>query len=163
MEKKERNKEARIRRLAEKEQKQQEKTAEKERKEQEKKQKKNTGDRQSKENKSPNVEKNVSLEEVVANSSFEDTDVDKFNVNDFVIVNYNEQLFPGKIIGSRYNDDEELEFEVSHMDKKGLNWVWPDKIDILWYTENEIVKKINEPELKNKRGLYVVQEISEFL
>lgn len=48
------------------------------------------------------------------------------------------------------------------MEKKGLNWIWPAKKDILSYSKGDILKTINKPETKNKRGLFVVTEMSNY-
>jgi hypothetical protein len=48
------------------------------------------------------------------------------------------------------------------MERKGINWLWPDKTDILIYEKSEILKKITAPISRNKRGLFVIEEISEF-
>lgn len=49
------------------------------------------------------------------------------------------------------------------MEKKGLNWIWPEKPDVLSYEKTEVLNKIREPEIRNKRGLFSVQELSDFV
>lgn len=85
-----------------------------------------------------------------------------FSVGDYILVRFNEQILPGKIINTR-NANEECEYEILHMEKRGLNWIWPEKNDILWYSAEELLRTIKKPELKNKRGLYCVDELSDFL
>lgn len=46
------------------------------------------------------------------------------------------------------------------MQPSGLNWKWPSPDDILWYDEKDIVQKIEEPKIVNKRGVYCVNEIT---
>lgn len=111
-------------------------------------------------------EKSSSNENIIENNeesekTLKDSNSQELSINDYVIVNYNEQPLPGKIIGISCKENGEFEYKVSHMEKNGLNWIWPKRFDILWYDRDEVLEKIKEPKIKNKRGLYCVPEISD--
>lgn len=38
-------------------------------------------------------------------------------------------------------------------------WKWPEKEDILFYPDEDIIETINHPELENIRGHYYVPDI----
>lgn len=50
--------------------------------------------------------------------------------------------------------------EVSSMVSAGIGaWKWPTDKDILYYFEDDIVCRIEEPKVKNNRGHYSVPEM----
>lgn len=67
-----------------------------------------------------------------------------YQLNDFVVAVYNGQHYPGKIIGIK-DENDYLQYEVTHMERRGINWFWPEKPDILFYEEKEILKKFLYP------------------
>jgi hypothetical protein len=73
---------------------------------------------------------------------------------DFVIVNYEEEYFPGTVIQIR-----DGEAYIKTMQMSGQNWKWPEKEDVIWYKDEEICTFINPPSLLNIRGIYAVPEI----
>jgi hypothetical protein len=76
----------------------------------------------------------------------------------FVIINYNENFYPGVI--ENFNEQGAT---VSAMMKthKG-NWKWPGQKDELFYSWEDIVGGINPPKLLNKRGFFIVPEMNQF-
>lgn len=82
-------------------------------------------------------------------------DINNISTNSYVIVEYEEEYFPGVVLEKR--DDGA---NVKVMMIAGPNtWKWPEKDDILFYLNEEIIDVINPPELKNARGHYYVPEI----
>lgn len=80
-----------------------------------------------------------------------------FKVGGYVVVNYEDQIFPGIILEI---DKIKKEFRVNCMEKHGPYWKWPRIEDILMYPENHIVCSIKNPKLTNvEKELY---EISDF-
>ena len=65
-----------------------------------------------------------------------------FNVGDYVVADYEGRKYPGKIISKESGD---YEYEVSSMVKCGKYWKWPEKEDIIWFSSNKIIKKIDPP------------------
>lgn len=61
-------------------------------------------------------------------------------VGDFVLVRYEGELYPGKII-----DLEKEEVLISAMKKSASNWKWPSTPDQILYSMDEIVQKVDEP------------------
>ncbi|KAJ8941959.1 hypothetical protein NQ314_010178 [Rhamnusium bicolor] len=87
-------------------------------------------------------------------SSFEDY---MFRDDDYVIIKYDDSYYPGKIKETNIDGSE---FRVSAMEKSGiLNWKWPDHEDIMWYQENDLVKRIKSPTPKNDRGIFSIPEM----
>lgn len=78
-----------------------------------------------------------SCQNIIKNSekvqkTLERMNTEELHINDYVMVNYNDEALPGKIIGIRVNkENEEFEYEVSHMEKNGLNWKWPKEMTFL--------------------------------
>lgn len=75
-------------------------------------------------------------------------------VDDFVIVDFEGELYPGKVI-----DISDGGLNVSVLHKSGLNWRWPKAVDAIHYSRSEIRKKISEP-LPGKRGIFFVPELN---
>ncbi|KAK4882296.1 hypothetical protein RN001_005615 [Aquatica leii] len=73
--------------------------------------------------------------------------------NIYVIVNYDGQLYPGKIL-----EVSEESVKVTAMAGCGCLFKWPEKENILDYFDGDIICKINPPILVNKRGVYKVSE-----
>lgn len=65
-----------------------------------------------------------------------------FSVGDWVVVKYDDVLYPGEIVSKRGNDTE-----VSVMvPATKTTWKWPLKPDKIFYQPENIVKKITGPE-----------------
>ena len=59
-------------------------------------------------------------------------------VGDWVKVVYDEQVFPGEVISIIGSNSQ-----VNCMSPVGKNWRWPDAPDILWYSQEKVLGKIN--------------------
>ena len=79
---------------------------------------------------------------------------DLYAVGNFVIVDFEGDLYPGKVIDI---GDDGLNVSVLH--KSGLNWRWPKAVDAIHYSRSEIKKKISEP-LPGRRGIFCVPELN---
>lgn len=78
-------------------------------------------------------------------------------LNSYVIVTYEEEFFPGVVLEKVKNGAK-----VKVMTMAGIEtWKWPEKDDILYYLDEDIIEVIiiSHPELKNNRGHYYVSEI----
>lgn len=85
----------------------------------------------------------------------------EYNVEDFVIISYQGAQYPGKVITVERQDQVNTTlYEISCMTRKGKTWVWPEKIDAIWYQEEDIIKKLDEScvKLVNKRGMMRVND-----
>ncbi|CAH0381926.1 unnamed protein product [Bemisia tabaci] len=77
-----------------------------------------------------------------------------FSENSYVIVCYEGEYFPGLVISKKDNGAD-----VKVMTMSGSDWKWPAKEDKLFYENEDIVRNMEPPVLKNARGLYSVPEI----
>lgn len=77
-----------------------------------------------------------------------------YNADDFVLVLYNGQKYPG-IIKSISSKGPVVEC----MEKKVKFWRWPEKLDCLRYDWKDICGKIKPPKLMNKRNHFFVPEL----
>ena len=80
-------------------------------------------------------------------------------VGDYVLVRYEDDLYPGRIIEIK-NDEEVL---ISAMKKSAQNWRWPAKPDEIFYSKDEIVRKINPPTQVGRREIFKVEELIPFM
>ncbi|CAH0546860.1 unnamed protein product [Brassicogethes aeneus] len=85
----------------------------------------------------------------------------KYQVNDYVVVHYNKQYFPGvvtEIIGSQVNG---FTYLVNAMERIGKKWHWPKIKDEIIYEEVDVIKKINEDDIKphTNKGTFTVKDI----
>ena len=79
----------------------------------------------------------------------------KFTKEDYVVINYEGELFPAKIL-----DISKNEITIICMQKSKKCWKWPNKEDrVENYPLNEMVRLIREPSLVNKRGIYRIPEL----
>lgn len=76
-------------------------------------------------------------------------------VGDYVIVKYNEGLFPGQVLNVSVQG-----LTVKCMEKGKKAWKWPSKEDKLLYNRCDVVKKIDVQE--TRRGFYYIPEIDSF-
>lgn len=104
-------------------------------------------------------------------NSDEDFDVEtfpnieqKYGINDFVIVNYEEEYFPGQIKDLRENENKTgNEYQVTVMIMSGPNgWRWPEIEDKIWYVESQMVERIIPPTTTNSRGVCTVPAIFKY-
>ena len=80
--------------------------------------------------------------------------------DDFVIIIYDTKFYPGQI---KQINSREKTFLVSSMVQSGLNFKWPEKEDILWYSLDQVVSKIEKPRQINSRGSFHVPEMSAYM
>lgn len=73
----------------------------------------------------------------------------QYSVGDWVMVKYDGCLFPGEI--KMINQGEA---QVSVMVPSGSYFKWPSVVDSIFYSFDNIVKKLNPPELKSARGTF---------
>lgn len=76
-------------------------------------------------------------------------------VGDFVLVRYAGELYPGKIIDFK----EEEEVLISAMKKSASNWKWPSTPDQILYSMDEILQKIDEPIQSGRREFFKVKDL----
>jgi hypothetical protein len=79
------------------------------------------------------------------------------NVGDFVVVNYDDEMFPGQVKLTKKNGAE-----VSTMVRSGQNWKWPATEDQIFYFRDQIVDIIAEPVSVGTRGAFSVPEMSQY-
>lgn len=99
------------------------------------------------------------------NSSEENTDErlhmkDTWNINDYVIVEYEGEFYPG-VVKAKILD----QIEVSSMSMSGPNaWKWPEKEDRIWYHNAMVKEKIAAPSITASRGcgVYSIPEILKY-
>ena len=77
-------------------------------------------------------------------------------VGDFIICQYEEELFPGRIT-SIHPDGKGA--HVMGMQKWAVGWRWPKKRDEIDYLEEDIIDKTEYPAPVNNRGTYKVPEL----
>ena len=71
-------------------------------------------------------------------------------IGDCVSVIYNNANFPGEVTDIKHGD-----LYVSVMHKSGKFWKWPEfGRDKIWYTVENVVKKINPPVVAGNRGQF---------
>jgi hypothetical protein len=63
---------------------------------------------------------------------------DNFCENDYVIVRYDNEMFPGQVITKK-----DSVYLIRCMEKSGPNWKWPNHADELWYDKVDVFKKID--------------------
>lgn len=80
------------------------------------------------------------------------------SVNSYVIIVYEEEYFPGVVLEKKDNGANVKVMAMAGPD----TWKWPEKDDILFYVNEDILAVIDPPELKNTRGHYYVPEIIKF-
>ncbi|KAL4131310.1 hypothetical protein QTP88_008642 [Uroleucon formosanum] len=88
-----------------------------------------------------------------------DLDIDKvnYNVDDFVIVKFDNNMFPGRIIAISVNSAT-----VDCMEKLSKSWRWPTKMDCIHYKWGDVIRKI-KPLILGKRNFFRVPELEDFV
>ena len=76
---------------------------------------------------------------------------------DFVIFEYQGELFPGKVTGVQKDGRQ-----IQAMAKSGVNWKWPKVKDDMFYRLENIKQRIGPP-VEGKRGAYVIPELANHL
>ena len=74
-----------------------------------------------------------------------------FNVDDFVVVNFEGRLYPGKVTDIKLSG-----YMVSAMELTKKQWRWPTQPDEIFYSKKEVLYGINPPKPVGKRGLFEV-------
>ena len=75
-----------------------------------------------------------------------------FNINlgDWVLVSYDWQKFPGEV-----TNITGLDFEATVMQKScGAFWKWVPKEDRIFYQKENVIQKLNPPEVAGSRGQF---------
>lgn len=80
-----------------------------------------------------------------------------FAQDEFVLVLYNAEKYPGKIV-SISEDGPTIEC----MEKKLKCWKWPERKDVSQYSWEDILCKINPPKIM-KRGQFLIPELQKFV
>ncbi|CAH0553040.1 unnamed protein product [Brassicogethes aeneus] len=82
-----------------------------------------------------------------------------YKKDSFVIVKYDEDYFPGKILNVT-----DKQVRVNVMLKSSRNgWKWPNTPDVLWYEKMDVMREISEPTKLNNRGIYAVEEMKHYV
>lgn len=81
-----------------------------------------------------------------------------FSIDKFVIVSYEGSLFPGIEISGIEISEPTTSYRVSCMVKKGRYWMWPEKLDEVWYQQFYAIKKVDNYRAINKRGMYDLKD-----
>lgn len=77
-----------------------------------------------------------------------------FKGDDFVVVNFEGQLFPGRVTEVKPEG-----YIVSTMERTKKNWRWPDREDAILYSKEEILYTIQSPKPVGKRGIFEVKDL----
>ncbi|KAK8761078.1 hypothetical protein V5799_027655 [Amblyomma americanum] len=77
-----------------------------------------------------------------------------FKVDDFVVVNFEGQLFPGRV-----TEVKPKGYIVSTMERSKKNWRWPDHEDAILYSKEEVLYTIESPKPVGKRGIFEVKDL----
>ena len=75
------------------------------------------------------------------------------NVNDWVVVKYENSYFPGIVIEST---EQDVKVKVMHQ-AGPLSWKWPEKDDCIYYVPSDIMKVIEPPMITSTREHYKFQ------
>lgn len=81
-----------------------------------------------------------------------------YAADNFVIVIYNGEKYPGKIL--KITDDGP---EVECIERGLKFWRWPAKPDCITYDWKDVWGKINPPKLASKRNQFSVPELEYFV
>ncbi|XP_022181112.1 jerky protein homolog-like [Myzus persicae] len=87
----------------------------------------------------------------------EEQQASNYNVGDFVIVQFENKNFPGRII-SIFDKGA----KVDCMEKLSKQWRWPSKKDCIDYEWSDIIRKI-QPPLLCKRNFFRVPDLEDFV
>lgn len=77
-----------------------------------------------------------------------------FKGDDFVVVNFEGQLFPGRVMEVKPEG-----YMVSTMERTKKNWRWPDREDTILYSKEEILYTIESPRPVGRRGIFDVKDL----
>lgn len=102
-------------------------------------------------------EESSDIEIHTQDSSIPSTIKSDYNQGDFVVVNFEGQFFPRKVT-EKIPDG----VVVSAMEKSGHHWKWPLKPDVILYSEEEVLFRIDSPKKMNNRGLFKVIQLDDF-
>lgn len=104
-----------------------------------------------------NCEPVKDYEDVGVSKYVGDLDADNYNVDDFVIVKFDNKMFPGRIVAISDNSAT-----VDCMEKMSKSWKWPTKKDCIDYEWGDVIRKI-EPPILCKRHFFRVPELEDFV
>lgn len=72
-----------------------------------------------------------------------------FSVGEWVLVNYDDVLYPGEV---REVGDQEV--KVSDIIKSGKYYKWPNSEDCIFYAVQDVIMKLQPPTVKSARGTF---------
>ena len=79
-----------------------------------------------------------------------DTVQEEIQIGDWVLVYYGNETFPGEVTTIIVSD-----IEVNVMHKSGATfWKWPTQMDKIFYTRDNILKKLDPPSVAGTRGQF---------
>lgn len=79
-------------------------------------------------------------------------------VDNFVLVLYNKEKYPGKV-----HSISKERVMVDCMEKRLTCWRWPQRQDISLYDWKDILTKINPPKMISRRNQFSVPELNSFI
>lgn len=94
----------------------------------------------------------VSRKELVSHESDAEPEIDdshrnvvvQYHVGEWVLVKYDQQVFPGEI-----KVVEEEEVKVNVMVRSGSGFQWPTLPDCIFYSLSNVIKKLEPPNLQS--------------
>lgn len=84
-------------------------------------------------------------------------DISTVKKDDFVVVEYEGSMFPGKVLSK-----SKTGVIVSTLVPSNGNWKWPAKEDKLFYNFCDIKRILPHPQPINRRGVLKIPEMAEF-
>lgn len=84
----------------------------------------------------------------------------RFKQNDWVLIRYLTQTYPGTVTGIVGTD-----IEVSVMERTGdtrKRWKWPEREDKIFYAQEDVLCHIQPPEVVGSRGQVVFNDLPQY-
>ncbi|KAJ8680491.1 hypothetical protein QAD02_016278 [Eretmocerus hayati] len=79
-----------------------------------------------------------------------------YDIGSYVVVEYEQEYFPEQVNSGNTTNGSA---EVSVMMMRGRDWAWPESVDQIWYTKNEIDEVIKKPKLKLSKSKVCQQRV----
>ena len=90
----------------------------------------------------------------IASNVTEYDDEKEYLQGDWVLVRYDDELYPGEI-----KQVVQESYEIAVMYKSGGSWRWPAIEDKIFYMYEQVVKKLSPPEVVGCRGQFKFEEL----